>query len=94
MVFDVTMGVRKGDDVLRDEMNRRHQSTTAGYRRILAAYGVPRLDLGKRGAGAMRASSRIGAILACCRWRCRLASGNGATSSRTRLTRQTLALSP
>ena len=44
MVFDVTMGVRKGDDVLRDDINRAISRLRPDIDRILAAYGVPRLD--------------------------------------------------
>ena len=44
MVFDVTMGVRKGDDVLRDDVNRAISRLRPDIDRILASYGVPRLD--------------------------------------------------
>lgn len=50
-VFDIAMGVRRGEDALRRELDaaliRRRPQIDA----ILAAYGVPRLD---RGAGAPR----------------------------------------
>jgi mxaJ protein len=44
MVFDISMGVRKDDQALRDAVDaslRRHRADIA---RILTAYGVPRLD--------------------------------------------------
>ena len=44
MVFDVTMAVRKGDDALRDEINRAIADLRPEIGDILAAYGVPRLD--------------------------------------------------
>jgi mxaJ protein len=44
MVFDVTMAVRKGDDALRDEINRAIIDLRPEIGDILAAYGVPRLD--------------------------------------------------
>jgi mxaJ protein len=44
MVFDVAMAVRKGDDALRDEINRAITDLRPEIGDILAAYGVPRLD--------------------------------------------------
>jgi mxaJ protein len=44
MVFDVTMGVRKDDDALRYEINRTITKLRPEIDRILASYGVPRLD--------------------------------------------------
>jgi mxaJ protein len=44
MVFDVTMGVRKGDDTLRDEINAAITKLRPEIDTILADYGVPRLD--------------------------------------------------
>ena len=59
MVFDVTMGVRKGDDALRDDDKPSHQPT---YGRIsiassplMACRGSMTCDQAQ-GAGAMRAS--------------------------------------
>jgi mxaJ protein len=54
MVFDVTMGVRKGDDSLRDDVNRAINQLRPEIDRILAAYGVPRLDGAGKRAGAAR----------------------------------------
>ena len=54
MVFDVSMGVRKGDDVLRDDVNRAISRLRPEIDRILATYGVPRLD----GEGPDRAAAR------------------------------------
>ena len=48
-VFDISMGVRRGNDVLRDELNAiiaRRRSAIDG---ILSEYGVPRLDIGREG---------------------------------------------
>jgi mxaJ protein len=45
-VFDISMGVRRGNDTLRDELNGVITRRRAEIDRILAAYGVPRLDIG------------------------------------------------
>ena len=48
-VFDISMGVRRGNDALRDELNAiiaRRRSEIDG---ILSEYGVPRLDIGREG---------------------------------------------
>jgi mxaJ protein len=44
MVFDISMGVRKDDDELKNEVNRALTNLRPEIGRILAAYGVPRLD--------------------------------------------------
>jgi mxaJ protein len=44
MVFDVTMGVRKGDEALRDEIDAAIIELRPKIDAILAEYGVPRLD--------------------------------------------------
>src|SRR5690606_13385643 len=43
-VFDISMGVERGDTVLRDELERVLESRSAEVDRILAEFGVPRLD--------------------------------------------------
>jgi len=52
MVFDVTMGVRKGDDALKDDINRAITKLRPEIDRILASYGVPRLDAEHQVSGA------------------------------------------
>jgi mxaJ protein len=41
-VFDISMGVRRGDDALRDELNAVIVRRKAEIDRILDQYGVPR----------------------------------------------------
>jgi mxaJ protein len=48
-VFDISMGVRRGNDALRDELNGVITRRRAEIDRILADYGVPRLDIGGSG---------------------------------------------
>ncbi|HJQ09977.1 MAG TPA: substrate-binding domain-containing protein [Gemmatimonadaceae bacterium] len=43
-VFDISMGVRRGNDVLRDQLNTIITRRRSDIDRILAEYGVPRLD--------------------------------------------------
>ena len=50
-VFDIAMGVRRGDDELRDQIERVMEKRRAEIDRILAEYGVPRVDAVKGGAG-------------------------------------------
>jgi len=51
MVFDISMAVRKEDDVLRQEVDAALARRRADVDAILAAYGVPRVDGGVRHAG-------------------------------------------
>jgi mxaJ protein len=44
--FDIAMGVRRGDTALRDELDTFITRRRADIDRILAAYGVPRVDMG------------------------------------------------
>ena len=44
MVFDISMGVRKGDDALKDAINRALVKLHPDIDSILASYRVPRLD--------------------------------------------------
>jgi len=48
-VFDISMGVRRGNDSLRDELNGVINRRRAEIDRILADYGVPTLDIGREG---------------------------------------------
>jgi mxaJ protein len=48
--FAISMGVRKGDVVLRDELERILASRESGIRGILDQYGVPQIPLGPRAA--------------------------------------------
>jgi mxaJ protein len=49
MVWDIAMAVRNGDRELRDAIDAALQRRRADVAAILAAYGVPQLDLlGKR----------------------------------------------
>jgi mxaJ protein len=45
-VFDISMGVRRGNDTLRDELNGVIARRRSEIDRILSEYGVPRLDIG------------------------------------------------
>jgi len=45
------MGVRYGDQQLRDEIDRVLERHKADIDRILEDYGVPRLDMAKGGTG-------------------------------------------
>lgn len=51
-VFDISMGVRRGDQELRDQLEQFIERDRAEIDRILAEYGVPRVDEGKGGGGA------------------------------------------
>ncbi|TIX36709.1 MAG: transporter substrate-binding domain-containing protein, partial [Mesorhizobium sp.] len=44
MIYDISMGVRRGDDTLRSEVNAALTRHRAEIDAILAAYQVPRLD--------------------------------------------------
>jgi mxaJ protein len=46
MVFDISMGVRKEDEVLRQQVEEALQRRRAEIATILAEYGVPRADSG------------------------------------------------
>ncbi|TPM05089.1 quinoprotein dehydrogenase-associated putative ABC transporter substrate-binding protein [Mesorhizobium sp. B2-3-7] len=46
MVYDISMGVRRGDDALRDEVDAALAKHKAEIDATLARYGVPRLDIG------------------------------------------------
>ena len=48
-VFDISMGVRRGNDSLREELNAVITSRRADIAKILADYGVPTLDIGREG---------------------------------------------
>jgi mxaJ protein len=48
-VFDISMAVRRGDDALRDHLDKILQRRAADISAILAAYGVPRVDEAGRG---------------------------------------------
>lgn len=48
-VFDISMGVRRGNDSLRDELNAVIARRRGDIDRILSEYGVPRLDIGREG---------------------------------------------
>ena len=51
-VFDISMGVRRGNDSLREELNGVISRRRSDIDRILSDYGVPRLEIG--GAGPPR----------------------------------------
>jgi mxaJ protein len=46
-VFDISMGVRKGDDALREELNAFITRRSREIGKILDSYGVPRVGYGK-----------------------------------------------
>jgi mxaJ protein len=46
MVFDISMGVRKEDEALRQEIDDALQRRRSEIAAILAEYGVPRADAG------------------------------------------------
>jgi mxaJ protein len=48
-VFDISMGVRRGNNALRDELNDVITRRRADIDSILTDYGVPRLDIGRAG---------------------------------------------
>src|SRR2546423_1340691 len=48
-VFDISMGVRRGNDGLRDELNGVIARRRSEIDRILSDYGVPRLGIGRAG---------------------------------------------
>lgn len=48
--FDISMGVRRGNAALRDELDRVIERRRADIDAILAAYAVPRTDLARRDA--------------------------------------------
>jgi mxaJ protein len=49
-VFDISMGVRRGHDSLRDQLNAIITRRKPEIERILDGYGVPRLSVGQPGA--------------------------------------------
>jgi mxaJ protein len=49
-VFDISMGVRRGDDALRDRLNEIIVRRKSEIDRILDEYGVPRVDVTSPGA--------------------------------------------
>ena len=51
-VFDISMGVRPGDEALRAELQELIDRKYTDIRRILSDYGVPVLPAGRRGAGS------------------------------------------
>jgi quinoprotein dehydrogenase-associated probable ABC transporter substrate-binding protein len=50
-VFDIAMGVRRGDQQLKDQLEQVLERRRAEINHILAEYGVPRADLVKGGEG-------------------------------------------
>lgn len=48
-VFDISMGVRRGNDSLREQLNAIIERRRPEIDRILADYGVPRVDIGREG---------------------------------------------
>jgi mxaJ protein len=50
-VFDISMGVRRGDTVLRNKLNTIVTRRKADIDRILEQYGVPRVDTTNEGSG-------------------------------------------
>ena len=42
-VFDISMGVRRGDNALRDELDKAIERRRADIEKILDRYGVPRV---------------------------------------------------
>jgi mxaJ protein len=55
LVFDIALGVRRGDTALRDRLQAALDARRAEVDRILADYGVPRLDLTDNGNDATEA---------------------------------------
>jgi mxaJ protein len=51
-VFDISMGVRRGDQQLKDQVEQVLEKRRADIDRILEEYHVPRVDQEKGGAGA------------------------------------------
>lgn len=51
-VFDIAMGVRRGDQQLRDRLEQIIEKRRSDIDRILEEYGVPRVNEGKGGTGA------------------------------------------
>jgi len=50
-VFDIAMGVRRGDNDLRDQVEQVLEKRRAEIDRVLSDYGVPRVDVGQGGGG-------------------------------------------
>jgi mxaJ protein len=48
-VFDISMGVRRGNDTLREDLNSIIQRRRTEIDRILSDYGVPRVDFAVSG---------------------------------------------
>lgn len=51
-VFDISMGVRRGNDSLREQLNTIIERRRADIDRILADYGVPRVDTDRTARGS------------------------------------------
>jgi mxaJ protein len=51
-VFDISMGVRKGEDTLREELNAFITRRSGEIGRILDSYGVPRVGYGQGGSAS------------------------------------------
>ena len=49
-VYDISMGVRRGNDALREQLNTIIEHRRVDIDRILTEYGVPRVDLVQRGS--------------------------------------------
>ncbi|HJP84786.1 MAG TPA: substrate-binding domain-containing protein [Gemmatimonadaceae bacterium] len=49
-VFDISMGVRRGNDTLRERLNAVIERRRVDIDRILDQYGVPRVDVGQPGS--------------------------------------------
>jgi mxaJ protein len=54
MVFDISMGVRREDEALAHELDAALARNRPAIDAVLEAFGVPRLDLGRRNTGAAR----------------------------------------
>ena len=65
MIYDISMGVRRGDDTLRAELNAALAKHRPEIDAILAEYGVPRVD----SAGSLDAMNRLlaASLWSCCR---------------------------
>jgi mxaJ protein len=50
MVFDISMGVRRNDKAFLDEVDTALEHRRGEIDKILAQYGVPRLDQANQGA--------------------------------------------
>jgi mxaJ protein len=50
IAFNVSMGIRRGDDLMREQVNRIIAARQKEIHELLASYGVPLLDLSQSGA--------------------------------------------